>query len=72
MELGLLRKIDEAGDEGITVQQLAQDSGVSEYGVGVLAEMALGMGVIKLNADAVKKNEEKCIMDVHVAALRRM
>lgn len=49
LELGLLQKISDSGDEGISVRQLASSSGVSEYGVGVLAEMALGMGVIKLN-----------------------
>jgi len=55
LELGLLQKISDAGDEGISVRQLAQDSGISEYGVGVLAEMALGMGVLKLNG----KEDEK-------------
>lgn len=62
LELGLLRRIDEAGDEGITVKELAKDSGISEYGVGVLAEMALGMGVIKLNAEAAERDEEKLIL----------
>lgn len=49
IELGLLQKISDAGDEGISIRQLSKASGVSEYGVGVLAEMALGMGVLKLN-----------------------
>ncbi len=62
IELGLLQKISDAGDEGITVKQLSADSGISEYGVGVLSEMALGMGVIKLNKEAAEKNEEKLIL----------
>ena len=51
IELGLLQKISAAGDEGITIKELSEKSGISEYGVGVLAEMALGMGVLKLNAE---------------------
>lgn len=62
IELGLLSRISDAGEEGITVQELAKDSGISEYGVGVLAEMALGMGIIKLNASATEKDEEKLII----------
>ena len=62
MELGLLQRIEDADDEGITVQQLAKDSGISEYGVGVLAEMALGMGVVKLNVQAAENDEEKLVL----------
>ena len=50
IELGLLQKISDAGDNGISIKELAEDSGISEYGVGVLVEMALGMGVIKINS----------------------
>ena len=52
IELGLLQKISDSGDDGITIKELAQASGISEYGVGVLAEMALGMGVLKINPAA--------------------
>ena len=52
IELGLLQKISDSGDEGITIKELAQASGISEYGVGVLCEMALGMGVLKINPEA--------------------
>ncbi|MBQ6780617.1 MAG: class I SAM-dependent methyltransferase [Treponema sp.] len=62
LELGLLQKISDAGDEGITIAQLSADSGISLYGVGVLAEMALGMGIVKLNKAAAEKNEEKLIL----------
>ena len=52
IELGLLQKISDSGDDGITIKELSADSGISEYGVGVLAEMALGMGVLKINPEA--------------------
>ena len=52
IELGLLRKISDAGDGGISVRELSESSGISEYGVGVLCEMALGMGVLKISAAA--------------------
>lgn len=52
LNLGILQAISDAGDGGITRSALAEKSGVSEYGVGVLCEMALGMNVIKLTADS--------------------
>ena len=52
LNLNILRSIEKAGDEGITRAELAAKTGVSEYGVGVLCEMALGMGVIKLTQDS--------------------
>lgn len=58
IELGLLQKISDAGDEGISVKQLSADSGISEYGVGVLAEMALGMGVLKINEKSADDESE--------------
>ena len=59
LELGLLARVDKAGDAGISVAQLAADAGISEYGVGVLAEMMLGMGVVKLSAQA---DEERLVL----------
>lgn len=50
IELGLLQKISDAGDNGISIRKLSEESGISEYGVGVLVEMALGMGVVKINS----------------------
>ena len=58
IELGLLQKISDSGDDGITIKELAQASGISEYGVGVLAEMALGMGVIKIGSDGEAAGDE--------------
>lgn len=62
MELGLLRRVDEAGDDGISMAQLAADTGISEYGVGVLAEMMLGMGVVKLHEPTEARGEEKLVL----------
>jgi hypothetical protein len=47
LELGILRKISDAGDAGLTREETAEQAGVSLYGVGVLAEIALGMNVLK-------------------------
>ena len=51
INLGILKAIEDAGDEGITRAALAEKTKLSEYGVGVLCEMALGMNVIKLTQD---------------------
>ena len=53
IDLNILRAIESAGDKGITRAALAEKTGVSEYGVGVLCEMALGMNVIKLTKDSI-------------------
>ena len=50
LELGILRAVEQAGDGGISVADLAEQTAVSPYGVAVLCEMALGMGVLKLAA----------------------
>ena len=52
INLGILRTIEDAGDEGITRHDLAEKTNLSEYGIGVLCEMALGMGVVKLTKDS--------------------
>ena len=43
IELGMLNLIEDAGDEGLSRKEIAEKTNVSEYGVGVLCEMALGM-----------------------------
>jgi hypothetical protein len=53
LELGILRKISDAGETGLTRAEVAGAAGVSLYGAGVLAEIALGMHVLKLRADTV-------------------
>lgn len=59
IELGLLQKISDAGDDGISIAELSQASGISLYGVGVLCEMALGMGVLKLKGPAPESDDVK-------------
>lgn len=48
IELGILRVVEDAGEAGLTRCEIASKSDISEYGAGVLCEMALGMGVLRL------------------------
>jgi hypothetical protein len=47
LELGILKLIEDAGDGGISLAEISSAAKISEYGAGVLCEMALGMNVIK-------------------------
>ena len=47
-DLGILRNISSAGDAGLCREEIAAGAGITVYGAGVLAEIALGMGVLKL------------------------
>ncbi len=58
LDLGLMQLIEDAGDEGISPDELAEKSGVSLYGINVLCEMALGMNVIKLSKDSSVQKEK--------------
>ena len=58
IELGLLRLISDSGNEGISTKELSEKSKISEYGVSVLCEMALGMGVIRYSSDTTEENEK--------------
>lgn len=53
LDLGILRAVSDK--EGITVQELAEKTGVSRYGICVLTEIALGMGVLKTSDDDVER-----------------
>ena len=57
LELGILKLIEDSGEKGISLSELAQKTNISEYGVGVLLEMALGMNVVKLTKDSSEKDE---------------
>lgn len=48
MELGILKIIDDAGENGITTDEIVEKSGISKYGINVLTEMAVGMHVLLL------------------------
>lgn len=52
LDLGILRKISDSDDMGLTREEAAEQTGVSLYGVGVLAEIALSMKVLRLRAGA--------------------
>jgi hypothetical protein len=47
LELGLLRHIADAGEEGLTRREAAEKADIPVYGAGVLMEIALGMGLLK-------------------------
>jgi hypothetical protein len=63
-ELGILQKISDAGDSGLTREEATAASGLPVYGVGVLIEMALGLGVLTLRSDTAggPLEEEKFIL----------
>ncbi len=55
LNLNILQIIEDAGDTGITTKEIAEKAKISEYGVAVLCEMALGMYVLKLKKDSDDK-----------------
>ncbi len=61
LETGVLQAISDAGERGLSRQEIAEKTGISEYGAGVLAEMALGMRALRLvsNDTPLKDNGEK-------------
>ena len=52
LELGIMQAISDSGDAGISVQDLCDKTKISEYGIKVLSEMAVGMNVLKLKNEA--------------------
>jgi hypothetical protein len=58
LEFGILRKVSDAEDEGLSREEIADSCGISLYGAGILAEMALGMKIFHLNP----LNSEKFIL----------
>lgn len=50
--LGILDAISDARKKGIKISELSQKLNLSLYGVGVLVEMGLGMGAIKVHKDS--------------------
>ena len=62
INLNILQTIEASGDKGICRKDLAEKTGVSEYGAEVLCEMALGMGVIKFSADSVEDEDERFVL----------
>ena len=58
LELGILRKISDSGELGLCREEIAAQTGVSMYGAGLLAEIGLGMGVLKLVSPAQNGNSD--------------
>lgn len=48
IELDILQLIEKSGENGLTVDEISEATGISKYGVGVLTEMAVGMRVLLL------------------------
>jgi hypothetical protein len=48
LKLGILAKIGDSGERGITQEDLSGQCHVSPYGIGVLTEMGLALGILKL------------------------
>lgn len=48
---GILSTIETAGSTGVTMEELIKKTGVSKYGVRVLLESSLGIGLVLLNDD---------------------
>jgi ubiquinone/menaquinone biosynthesis C-methylase UbiE len=55
-ELGILRALSDAGEQGLSREEAAEKSGVPLYGAGVLLEMGLGLGLVKLAPETQRKN----------------
>lgn len=59
LELGVMKKISDSGDEGISAKELSLATGISDYGINVLCEMAMGMNVLKIKT---VENEERFVL----------
>jgi hypothetical protein len=53
LELGILRRVSDSGDAGLSREEIAAECGIPVYGAGVLGEIALGMGILKLREDTL-------------------
>lgn len=60
--LSILQIIEDAGESGISIAEIAHKAGVSEYGAGVLCEMALGMGVLRHTKNTTCQKDEKYML----------
>jgi len=64
-ELNILAVLDAAGKEGLQITELAKQTKVSEYGVGVLLDMGLSIGLVyrKNNAYIIAKMGKMLLFD---------
>jgi hypothetical protein len=57
LQLGILKAVSDSGTQGMSREEIAAQTGVSAYGAGVLAEIALGMGILKLVSEKDGESE---------------
>ena len=62
LELGILKLIEDAGEKGISGKKLSEKANISQYGINLLCEMALGMEVIKLSKDSTFETDERYVI----------
>lgn len=49
LDLGVLRQIEAAGDDGISFESICENCGLPEYGISVLLDFALSIGLVWLS-----------------------
>jgi hypothetical protein len=62
LELGLLKAIEDSGEKGLTLDEIAKKAGVSLYGVKVLLELALGINIVKILPDEKNDKIERFVL----------
>ncbi len=58
LKLGILAVVERHGERGVTVSEICEKSGVSEYGVGVLLDLALSAKIVWK-----RRKEERFVLD---------
>jgi len=48
LELGMLKAVSDSGEQGISLEKAAEQTGISRYGAQTLLEIALGMNLVKI------------------------
>ncbi len=51
IDLNILQLINSTGDNGISIPEITEKTSISEYGIKVLVEMALGMNILKIKKE---------------------
>ena len=62
LELGILRAVQGAGEEGLSAGEISEKCSISLYGAGVLCEMALGMGVLRYSESTTSEENERYVL----------
>jgi hypothetical protein len=59
-DFNILRAVSDAGEKGLSREEAALSADISLYGAGVLLEIALGLGVVKLSDN--KTGDERFVL----------